>query len=315
MMPYHSLALLAILALGFLWLLGVQTTDFVTFVQSYIGHALLIDLFLLLVQNSTMDDGKLTRTIYFNHLGSQSTSQVRVHRSNPSSHRCNWRCHQNFDNNNCPILCGDRCKHPYCTNCRHPDLFPPPNPTPSTSASLPFQTTPALIPRQYQQSIQVPSPQSIYPSNTQTFIDTPYSYGLIHHSSSRALPRGPSSNSPNTFRGDRVNGAQISFRELVDGLEGVISDSVLTYRRRHRIANCHGVRHAHQDAGSNPVRSFPHMRCSFSSHSSPSHWVSMLGRLDMARIRARRTGSEEEDSTLYDPEQGPSSRPRSPESS
>ena len=66
MMPYHSLALLAILALGFLWLLGVQTTNFVTFVQSYIGHALLIGLFLLLVQNSTMDDGKLTRTVYFN---------------------------------------------------------------------------------------------------------------------------------------------------------------------------------------------------------------------------------------------------------
>ena len=59
MMPYHSLVLLAILALGFLWLLGVQTTNFVTFVQSCIGHALLIGLFLLLV-NSTVDDGKLT---------------------------------------------------------------------------------------------------------------------------------------------------------------------------------------------------------------------------------------------------------------
>ena len=105
-MPYHSLALLAILALGFLWLLGVQITNFVTFVQSYIGHALLIGLFLLLVQKSTMDDGKLTWTVYFNRLGSQSTSQVCVHRSNPSSHWCNWRCHQNFDNNNCPILCG-----------------------------------------------------------------------------------------------------------------------------------------------------------------------------------------------------------------
>ena len=241
MMPYHSLALLAILALGFLWLLGVQTTDFVTFVQSYIGHALLIGLFLFLVQNSTMDDGKLTRTIYFNRLGSQSTSQVRVRRSNPSSHRCNWHCHQNFDNNNCPILCRDCCKHLYCTNRRRPDLFPPPNPTLSTSASLPFQNTPALIPRQYQQSIRVPPPQSIYPSNTQTFIDTPHSYGLLHHPSSRTLPRGPSSHLPNSFRGDRVDGAQISFRELVDGLEGVISDSVLTHRRRHRIANRHGV--------------------------------------------------------------------------
>ena len=262
-------------------------TDFVIFIQSYIGHALLIGLFVLLVQNSTMDDGKLTRTVYFNRLGSQSTSQVRVRRSNPSSHRCNWRCHQNFDNNNCPILCGDRCKHPYCTNRRRPDLFPPPNPIPSTSASLPFQTTPTLIPRQYQQSILVPPPQSIYPSNTQTFIDTPHSYGLLHHSSRRTLPRGPSSHSPNSFRGDRVDGAQIFFRELVDGLEGVISDSVLTHRRRHRIANRHGVRRAHQDAGSNPVRSFPHARRSFSSHSPPTHWVSTLGRLNMARIRVR----------------------------
>ena len=299
-------------------------TDFVTFVQSYIGHALLIGLFLLLVQNSTMDNGKLTRTIYFNRLGSPSTPQVRVHRSNPSSHRCNWRCHQNFDNNNCPILCGDCCKHPYCMNRRRPDLFPPSNPTslpsnptslPSTSASLPFQTTPALIPHQYQQFIRVPPPQSIYPSNTQTFIDTPHSYGLIHHSSSRTLPRGPSSHSPNSFRGDRVDGAQISFRELIDGLEGFISDSVLTHRRRHRIANRHGVRCAHQDAESYSVRSFPHARRNFSSHSPPSHWVSTLGRLDLARIRAWRIGSEEENSTLYDPEQGPSSRPRSPESS
>ena len=40
----------------------------------------------------------------------------------------------------------------------------------------------------------------------------------------------------------------------------------------------------------------------------------MLGRLNMARIRARQTDSEEEDPTLYDPEQGPSSRPHSPES-
>ena len=40
----------------------------------------------------------------------------------------------------------------------------------------------------------------------------------------------------------------------------------------------------------------------------------MLGRLNMARIRARRADSEEEDPTLYDPEQGPSTRPCSAES-
>ena len=230
-------------------------TTFATFIQSFIGHALLIGFFLLLVQYSTMDDGKLTRTVHFNCLGSPSTPQVRVQRSNSSPHWCNWHCHQNFDNNNCPILCGDHCIHPYCKNRRRPDLFPPPNPTPlpSTLASLPFQTTPAPIPRQYQQSIQVPPPQSIHPSNHQTFIDTPHSYGLLHHPSGRTLPRGPPSNLSCSFRGDRVDAAQISFRELVDRLEGFISDSFLTYRCRHRVANQHGVRRACQDVGSNPV--------------------------------------------------------------
>ena len=202
-------------------------------------------------------------------------------------------------------------------NCRCPDLFPPPNPTPlpSTSASLPFQTIPAPIPHQYQQSIRVPPLQSIYPSNTQTFIDTPHSSGLLHHPSGRTLPRGPPSNSSRSFRGDRVDAAQISFRELVDKLEGIISDSILIYRHRHQIANRHGVLHAGQDAGSNPVRSFPHAGRSLSSHHTTSHWISTMGRLNMARIRARQSDSEEESSTLYDPEQGPSSRPRPPESS
>ena len=159
MMPYHSLALLAVLALGFLWLLGEYMTTFATFVQSFIGHVLFVGFLLLLIHYSTMDDGKLTQAIHFNHLGSPSTSQVHVQRSNISSHWCNWCCHQNFDNN-CPLLCGDRCIHLYCTNHRRPDLFPSSNstPLPSTSASLPFQTTLAPIPHQYHQSIQIPPP-------------------------------------------------------------------------------------------------------------------------------------------------------------
>ena len=76
MMPYHSLALLAILAPGFLWLLGEYMTTFATFVQSFIGHVLLIGFFLLLIQYSTMDDGKVTRTIHFNCLGSSVLSLV-----------------------------------------------------------------------------------------------------------------------------------------------------------------------------------------------------------------------------------------------
>ena len=149
------------------------------------------------------------------------------------------------------------------------------------------KNTPALIPCQYQQSIRVPPPQSIYPSNTQMFIDTPHSYGLLHHLSGRTLPRGPSSNLPSSFRGNRVDAAQISFRELVDGLEGFFSDSVLAYRRRHRIANRHGVRRSGQDAGSPPVHSLPNVRRDLFSHRTSFHWISTLGRLNMARIRAR----------------------------
>ena len=206
-------------------------TTFVTFVQSFIGHALFVGFFLLLIHYSTLDDGKLTQTIHFNHLGSSSTPQVCVQRNNTSSHRCNWCCHQNFDNNNCPLLCGDHCIHPYCMNHYRPYLFPPPNPTPfpSTSASLPFQTISAPIPRQYHQSIRVHPLQSIHPSNTQTFIDTPHSYGLLHHLLCQAFRHGPSSNLPNSFRGNEVDAAQTSFRELVDKLEEFISDSVLIY--------------------------------------------------------------------------------------
>ena len=53
-------------------------TNFVTFVQSFIGHALFVGFFLLLIQYSTMEDGKLTQTVHFNHFGSPSTPQVCV---------------------------------------------------------------------------------------------------------------------------------------------------------------------------------------------------------------------------------------------
>ena len=69
-------------------------TTFVTFIQSFIGHVLFVGFFLLLIHYSTMDDGKLTQTIHFNHLGSPSTPQVRVQRSNTRSHQCNWCCYQ-----------------------------------------------------------------------------------------------------------------------------------------------------------------------------------------------------------------------------
>ena len=43
-----------------------------------------------------------------------------------NSHQCTWHCHRNFDNNHCTFLCGDNCTHRNCTNCHHPNLFPPP---------------------------------------------------------------------------------------------------------------------------------------------------------------------------------------------
>ena len=64
-----------------------------------------------------------------------------VYALDPDFHHCTWKCHCDFDHNNCITLCGDNCVHLNCNNHCCPDLFPPPASYPSTSvsASLPFQ--------------------------------------------------------------------------------------------------------------------------------------------------------------------------------
>ena len=56
-----------------------------------------------------------------------------------------------------------------------------------------------------------------------------------------------------------------------------ISNSVLTYRCRHQIANRHGAHCTGQNAGSFPVQSFPSVRHNLSLHHISSHWISTLG--------------------------------------
>ena len=290
MMPYHSLALLAILALGSLWLLGEYTTTSVTFVQSFIGHALFVGFFLLLIHYSTLDDGKLTQTIHFNRLGSPSTPQVRVQRNNTSSHRCNWCCHQNFDNNNCPLLCGDHCIHPYCMNHYCPYLFPPPNPTPfpSTSASLPFQTISAPIPCQYYQSIRVHlyNPSILPILKHSSILHTPMASSII--CCAKLSLMAPLPTCPIPLEAMKLMQLRHPSESLLTNLRNSSPTvSLSMYRCRHQIANRHGVRRSGQDAGSPPVHSLPNVRRDLFSHRTSFHWISTLGRLNMARIRAR----------------------------
>ena len=63
MMPYNSLMLLAILAFGILWLLSGYMTSFVTLLQTFVGHALLIEFFFLFIRYTTGTEEKLTQTI------------------------------------------------------------------------------------------------------------------------------------------------------------------------------------------------------------------------------------------------------------
>ena len=163
MMPYNRLALLAILALGFLWLLNDDITLFETLSQTFVGHALLIGFFFLFICHSIGMEEKLTQTLIQNPLSSFNyPNEVRVSRSNRVFHQCTYHCHRNFDNNTYPLLCGDRCVHPNCNNHRRPDLYPSPE-IPHPLASLPIHFTLVSLPFLHQ-----------YTSLDQ------YPYGLLH---------------------------------------------------------------------------------------------------------------------------------------
>jgi hypothetical protein len=128
MMPSNCLALLAMLALGYLGLLSTHVSEFATLFTLLIEQCVALGILTFFIPLNIRNDDELTRTLHNHDLrGSSSSNQVCVNRSQ-FIHRCNWWCHWNFDFDNCPLLCGDCCIHLNCNNCHRPDLYPPPSP-------------------------------------------------------------------------------------------------------------------------------------------------------------------------------------------
>jgi hypothetical protein len=118
-MPSNRLALLAILALGYLGLLSTHVSEFATLFALLVEQCVALGVLSFFVPLNIRNNDELTRTIRPDPGGSSSSIQVRANRPQ-FFHLCNWRCHWNFDFDNCPLLCGDRCIHPNCNNRRRP---------------------------------------------------------------------------------------------------------------------------------------------------------------------------------------------------
>jgi hypothetical protein len=110
MMPSNRLALLAMLALGYLGLLSTHVSEFATLLALLIEQCVALGILTFFVPLNIWNIDELTRTLCPDPRGSSSSIQVRALRPR-FSHTCNWRCHWNFDFDNCPLLCGDRCVH------------------------------------------------------------------------------------------------------------------------------------------------------------------------------------------------------------
>jgi hypothetical protein len=246
MMPSNRLALLAMLALGYLGLLSTHVSKFATLFALLVEQCVALGILTFFVPLNIWNDDKLTQTLCPDPRGSSSLIQVRALRSQ-FFHRCNWRCHWNFDFDNCPLLCGDHCVHPDCNNHRRPDLYPPPSPPgipcpippPIIHHVLSYQR-PGLNPLTslpfLQLSPQFP-PASLPFLNQSDSIDQ-FPYGLLQSAITRSqrpcCPGGPSTLSTYTNI-DRVDGAQLSFDKLVDGLEGYIEECQTNRQRRPRL--------------------------------------------------------------------------------
>ena len=298
MMPYNSLALLAILALGFIWLLSGYMTSFVTLLQIFVSHALFIGFFFLFICYTTGMEEKLTQTIIWNPLSSFSyPNEVHVSRSNRVLHQCTYYCHRNFDNT-CPLLCGDHCIHLNCNNHHHPDLFPPPE-IPHRSASLPLHSTLASLSflQQYTSFDQHP-------------------YGLLHAITHSQHTHCPSTCLSGSHHTDQVDGAHLSFNELVDRLKDYIAKCQANNRCRHRLANRHDIhQRVHQDARPPPVRSLPHVGSHLPSLSSSSILQTVLEWLDLWKEETRGDSSEKEETLVPSSSEGSPVRSQPPECS
>ena len=146
MMPFNSLMLLAVLAFGLMWLLGIFLTSNVELFRVIVMHTFVIGFFFYFIRHVTIMEEKLTRTIlppssYLTGCLDRHFVPNEVCALDPDFHRCTWKCHCDFDRNNCITLCEDNCVHSNCNNHCCPDLFPPTISylSISISASLPFQ--------------------------------------------------------------------------------------------------------------------------------------------------------------------------------
>jgi hypothetical protein len=243
MMPSNCLALLAMLALGYFGLLSTHVSEFVTLLALLVEQCIALGILTFFVLLNIWNDDELTRTLRLDPRGSFSSIQVCALRSQ-FFHQCNWRCHWNFDFDNCPLLCGDRCVHPNCNNRRRPDLYPPPSPPgiphpiprPIIHHVLSYQR-PGLNPPTSLPFLQLPPqfPLASLPFLNQSDSIDQFPYGLLQSAITRSQrpcrPGGPST--PSTYTNiDRVDGARLSFDELVDGLEGYIEECQANRRRR-----------------------------------------------------------------------------------
>jgi hypothetical protein len=235
-MPSNHLMLLAMLALGYLGLLSTHVSEFTTLFALLVEQCITLGIFTFFVPLKIQNDDELTQTLHHHDLrGLSSSNQVCVNRSQ-FIHQCNWWCHWNLDFDNYPLLCGDCCIHPNYNNCHCPDLYPPPTPpkiphpiSPPITHHIPSQTRPGLNQLTSHPFLNF-LPQFLLASlpflNQSDSIDQ-FPYGLLQsaitHSQHPCRPDGPST--PLTYSNiNRVDGAQISFDELIDRLEGHIEE-------------------------------------------------------------------------------------------
>jgi hypothetical protein len=265
MIPSNCLTLLAMLALGYLGLLSTHVSEFMTLFVLLVEQCVALGIFTFFVPLNIRNNDELTQTLLNHDLrGLSSSNQVCVNKS-LFIHRCNWQCHWNFNFDNCPLLCGDCCVHPNCNNCRRPDRYPPPSP-PGISCPIPPPIIHHVLSYQRPRLNQITShpfhnfppqfPLASLPLLNQSDSIDQFPYGLLQSAIMRSQyschPGGPSTLSTYTNI-DRVDGARISFDELINRLEGHIEECQANRQHHPRLANWHDCRRVRQDARSNSL--------------------------------------------------------------
>lgn len=229
-MPYNSLMMLAILAFGLLWLLGIFSTSNVEILWVFVMHTFLVGFYFSFVMLQWVK--RSWHDPYPWLSGQALCSKWGL----CTFHHCTWRCHYNFDHDNCTLLCEYNYVHLNCNTCLCPDLYSPPASFPSTSAlaSFPFQHQPAS-----------------------TFIDSYTNDLLFCHCHPQTMPTD----------GGWVNGAHLLFIILCLTLEGYVTE--LKRNREHccTTPNRHECQTVHDNDWPYPIPFQPLSRCGFSAGS------------------------------------------------